>query len=218
MVTIAMIDQMKDQIGLIHIYMLKRIGVDVDQSVMTFLRNGGDFQEIIPDSTMINPPDFFPDEIMTSELVYRAQSINDKYGLEFKRRLSLLQFLPSRISQLFYTEKVILSSSNISDRDLIPWYQRVPSKHYTIVSLPPYHALALSELILMGYESDHLLYPSPEMKRSLNYKNIFWDHLNDRLRKLGWTEGQSNFFMTYEHRIYESYQLHNSLANPIWQL
>jgi hypothetical protein len=217
-----------EQVGDDALQMLRDSGLNVDSAVTNILRQQEKQREDLETQAEYGTIG----DIMTSELIRRSGRIDDVFGKEYSRRLSLIGFEENQINSLYEQENLILSCDIgiFQPHREQPWVRR-----YFFVEgvkendLPKFGFFTLSELILITddanstYIRDHEVL-SPETWGAV-CKAAIQAHsfggaqyalaFNDRTERLGWSKEQIGAYSKNECLLTERLKWghHN---NPAW--
>jgi|TARA_B100001971_G_C18058900_1_gene466838 hypothetical protein len=137
-----------DQVGEDAFQVLRDSGLDVDAAVTNILQQQEEQTDMLETQAEFGTID----DIMTSELVYRSNRLDDVYGKEYTRRLNLMGLNGDKINGLYEQENLILSC----DLGIFQLHRGQPwVRRYFFVEgvkeddLPEFGQMTLSELILI---------------------------------------------------------------------
>jgi hypothetical protein len=202
------------QIGEEALHVLRESGLDVDSAVTRVLQEQKKKQEKMAFQTA------FPTvaDFMTSELVYRAASLDDVFGKEYARRMSAIGLAESQVKSIYHQEALILASSDLKGKREEMWAQRYFFMDGTKAEdMPKKEEFTLSELILItddassAYSRDHH-WLSPETWQAVCMAAIqaynfggakYALAFNDRTEALGWKKSQNGAFTRNESMLTE---------------
>ncbi len=202
-----------NQLGPAAVRILEGHGIDVD-SALTRILTGKARQEAVRDAALAVPQ---VQNAMTSELAYLSQSLDDSFGKEFFRRLSLIGLSVESINSLYHQEKIMSALGMAQERGQ-PWVKRYFFiDGITEKQLPKQEELTLSELILItddatsAYVRDHhqlstetwaaVFNAAVQTAESGGAKYAY--ALRDRVTKLGWSREQEGAFVKNESLLTE---------------
>jgi len=217
-----------DQVGQDTIQLMRDSGLDIDTVVMNILKEQEDQRDRLETQAEFGTIE----DIMTSELVYRSNRLDDVYGREYSRRLDLIGLDEDQVLSLYQTEQLILSSEGeLSEDRKQPWVRR-----YFIMNdsspetMPEKGLLTLSELILItddansAFSRDHHVLSDKAWAAlcvaacCAQYTEGRYAYgFNDRTEKFGWSKEQSGAYTRNESLLTERLKWGNH-ENPAWTL
>jgi len=184
---------------------LRKEGVDVD-GVLAKLR-----KEKQKEQDKMELEAEFPGlgDIMTAELAYKADNLQDVYGREYKRRLNAIGLDEEKVKQAYELEKLILDTDRLAEEREKPWVRRQFLKIGTKPKdLPKEGQLTLTELIVITDEANALYWQAHEMLTDDEFKAVWIAGTNgkaryanaftERAKKLGWTDQQAGAYIKNE--------------------
>lgn len=190
---------------------LRDSGLDVDIAVENILKQQKEKRQTLETEAEFGTIE----DIMTSELVYKSNNLDDVFGREYKKRLNLIELNENKINSLYEQEKLILSC-NLgifqSHREL-PWVRRYFfNDGITEKDLPKFGQMTLSELVIVTDDASsafvrdhHVLSPetwSAVCKAAVQSYSFggaqYALAFKDRVKKLGWSEEQEGAYIKNE--------------------
>jgi len=216
-----------EQVGEEALNILKNSGLDTDKAVTNLLKVQKARERELEAQAKFRTVD----DIMTSELVYRSQKLEDIYGKEYSKRLQLIGLDKNQVNQTYSQEKLILSSEIgiFQGQREEPWARR-----YFIVqgvtkdNLPKPGQFTLSELIAITDDANaafwrdhHFL--SEETWGALciaaccaQYTEARYAYaFKERVKSLGWSKEQDGSYTKNECLLLERLKWDRH-ENPAW--
>ena len=166
------------------------------------------------------------DDRMTSELAYLSKLPEDEFGMEYARRLSLLNLSDEQISNLYNHEKKILGLKQDNDRGGI-WGSRIfITKNSSSKGLPKIEELTLSELLLLTDDANSALVRDHEWLPDEAMESVFIaacegpsegryaKEYNKRTAEMSWSKAQNCAYVRNECLLIEriKWRWHNEQA------
>jgi hypothetical protein len=212
-----------NQLGPEAANVLEEHGVDAEAAITRVLQKQQEKEEEIrPQLAEIN-------SIMTSELVYLSNDIEDELGKEYTRRLSLIGFSEEQIKSLYQEESLIAASEGLSEQRKQPWVQR---RYFTTAStldnIPKIEEMTLSELNMITDDANSAITKDHHVLEGEAWQAVctaacgrFYTEakyayaFKDRIEKLEWSEAQARAYTKNEMLLTErlKWQYHD---RPAW--
>lgn len=200
-----------DEMGEKTVQSMRNAGLDIDGAITRILQQRE--QQRIQREAQAECGTL--EDTMTSELVYWSRSLDDVFGREYKKRLSLLNCNDESVKKLYEQEKLILSYGiGIFQQDRRkPWVMR----HFfregiAEKDLPQSGQLTLSELLLITDDASSAYVRGHEVLSQETFaavcKAAVQSHsfggaqyalaFNERTEKLGWSPEQNRAYTKNE--------------------
>ena len=196
-----------EQVGAEAIQLLRDSGINVDLAVTRILKKQEEEKGMKELATAIPTVD----NTMTSELAYLSRGLEDTFGQEYTRRLSLMELREDQIRGLYHEEKLIAASDFEEDRRQ-PWVQRYfIGSGSTPDNLPKPEQLTLSEILSITDDANSAIWRDHHVLSDeawqavciaaccVQYAEARYAHaFNNRVQRLGWSEEQKSAFCKNE--------------------
>ncbi len=213
-----------EQVGEQGLHILRDCGINVDSIVTSMLQEQAMQQEGLEVQAELGKVN----NMMTSELVYKSDSVEDIYGQEFTRRLRGIGLTDKQVLNLYHTEQLILFvDEKLSEDRKKPWVRRgfITS---TPETMPEKGVLTLSELVLITDDANSAYWREAHTSSNEEWAAVcmaaccapctearYFHIFEERTEKFGWSYEQDGAYIRNESLLAERLKW-NYHEKPAW--